>query len=252
MDFIVLGGILGAMMMVAGTILRDLLPPRLRIRDDDTPWVTVRDRRRAARASLVGGRLATLAGIAILTATVLLVVIEPSDRIALTVVIGLSVLTLAACVGWVAWYRYQESTGAIQRRQLMAIAGRLAPVDAQEPAGRASRPRDTGRSGLDQRRSDRDRPVMAGSNRSARQDSGSRRNDRGEVPDRESLGSDRSQWAGGAAARRQTRPRLDVPGRPTHRPATPVASLPIDRPPDDPDREPARPSPVPPVRRSSP
>lgn len=124
-DFIVLGGVLGAVVMVAGTVLRDLMPRRLRIAGDDTPWVDVRDRRRTVRSALVGGRLATIAGVLVLLATALLVVLDPSDGIALTVVVGLTVAGVLGCVGWVVWYRYQESSGAIQRRQMRLIASRL-------------------------------------------------------------------------------------------------------------------------------
>ena len=128
MDFIVLGGVLGAAMIVLGTILRDLVPRRLRIASDDTPWVEVRDRRRTVRIALAGGRLVTIAGAVVLLATVLLVLLGTGDGIALAVVTGLTLVGLAACLGWVLWYRYQESSGTIQRRQMRLIASRLGPA----------------------------------------------------------------------------------------------------------------------------
>ncbi len=114
--------------MVAGTVLRDLIPRRLRIPSDDTPWVTVRDRRRTVRSALVGGRLLTIAGIAVLLATVVMVFLDTADTAAFAVVVGLTLSGAVACVGWVLWYRYRESTGAIQRRQLQLVASRLGAV----------------------------------------------------------------------------------------------------------------------------
>lgn len=115
-------------MMVAGTVLRDLIPRRLRVPGDDRPWVTVRDRRRTMRSALAGGRLLTIAGIVILLATVVMVFFDTADTAAFAIVVGLTLIGLIASVGWVLWYRYQESTGAIQRRQLQLIASRLGAV----------------------------------------------------------------------------------------------------------------------------
>lgn len=92
------------------------------------PWVDVRDRRRTVRSALVGGRLATIAGAVVLLATVLLVGLDSSDGVALAAVLGLTLLGLVACAGWVLWYRYQESSGAIQRRQMRLLASRLGPA----------------------------------------------------------------------------------------------------------------------------
>ncbi len=166
-DFIVLGAILGAITMAAGTVLRDLVPRRLRVDDDDTPWVTVRDRRRVVRVAVVGGRLLTIAGITILAATVALVLLDAADRVALGLVVGLTVLAIIACAGWVVWYRYQESTGAIQRRQLQAIAGRLGRASQQTSDGQSTGARGANRAGINGRQPGPTRPVMASSAQAA-------------------------------------------------------------------------------------
>ncbi len=115
-------------MMVAGTLLRDLLPRRLRIPGDDTPWVDVRNRRRTVRSALAGGRLLTIAGVILLFATTLMVLLDTVDTTAFAVVVGLTLLGLVGSAAWVLWYRYQESTGAIQRRQLQVTSSRPGPA----------------------------------------------------------------------------------------------------------------------------
>ena len=224
MDFIVLGTILGAIMMVVGTVLRDLVPRRLPVGDDEAPWVTVRDRRRVVRVSLLGGRVATIAGVTILLTTLVLVLIDPSDRVALTLVIGLSILAFLGCAGWIVWYRYQESTGAIQRRQLRAIARRLGRVDEPTSSDRTSASRGASQTGaVDDRASD-GRPVMAPSARSATSRRDGRRDERGHR-DQEPVSPNRARPAGDAASRGRTRPRLDDRDQASTRSPVPSASL---------------------------
>ena len=140
-DFIVLGAILGAGMMVAGILLRDLVPRRFPVVADETPWIEVRDQRRTIRTVRVAGRLATVAGVTVLLVTVVLVLLDASDGIAWTTVTGVAMVAVLAAVGWVFWYRYQESSGAIQRRQLRAVAARLGTTSGRSTGRETSPPR---------------------------------------------------------------------------------------------------------------
>lgn len=149
MDFIVLGGMLGAVMMVVGTVMGDVIPRRFPTMGDDTPWVDVRGRRRTARTLRAAGRISTVVGLLILAVTVVLVLVDAGDRTAWATVIGVTVVLLLAAVAWTFWFRYQESSGAIQRRHLRAIRARLGSVNRPsgaevESSGTERRRRQTG------------------------------------------------------------------------------------------------------------
>lgn len=230
-DFIVLGGILGAVMVVAGTVLRDLLPRRLRVPGDDTPWVAVRDQRRTVRSALVAGRLLTISGIVVLLATVVLVFLQIADMVGFTIVVGLTVLGVVACAGWLLWYRFQESTGAIQRRQLQLIATRLgSPRRVKAPADQppAREEKVAPRSGA--------RPAPEANQRSRAHDV-SRPADRGQIRSRPEAPRDsrhpsrRDYGQHGSSRRAERDPALREPGHTDHRPTAPRNDRLTPRPP---------------------
>jgi hypothetical protein len=144
-DFIVLGSILGAILIAAGRACVELVPWRLPAPSDDQEWLEVRDRRRLVRLLRAGGRMLVVVGVVLLLTTGVLVVMGASDRVALTTVLIVGIGGMLAAAGLLGWYRYQDSTGAIQRRQLRAIRSRLGstqPGNARrhdEQAGRTAR-----------------------------------------------------------------------------------------------------------------
>lgn len=161
MDFIVLGGMLGAVMMVVGTVMGDVIPRRFPTMGDDTPWVDVRGRRRTVRTLRAVGRISIMVGLLILAVTVVLVLVDAGDGTAWATVVGVTVVLSLAAIAWTFWFRYQESTGAIQRRQLRAIRARLGP--ANRPSGAEVGPTGTERRRLQAgtSRGDRERRSIA-------------------------------------------------------------------------------------------
>ena len=214
-------------MMVAGTVLRDLLPRRLRIPGDDTPWVEVRDRRRSVRSALAAGRLLTIAGVIVLIATVLMVLLDTGDTLAFAVVVGLTLLGLLGSAAWVLWYRYQESTGAIQRRQLQLLSSRLGSARPVERSRDRRQPADDATAPASGRRPDPDAEPRSARRASALPDP--RGLDRPERTERESRRTPDSQVERAGAARRAERSPARREPHADHHPVAPRNDRPAPR-----------------------
>ncbi len=250
-DFIVLGSILGAILIAAGRACTDLIPRRFPPPSDEQGWLEVRDRRRLVRLLHAAGRLMVILGLGLLVVTAGLILLSASDGTALAVVLALAIGGVLVGAGLLAWYRYQDSTGAIQRRQLDVVRARLGPArNEQKGSTRGARPATAGRPreagghpGNPESRDQRDRSgdprrdeargagaLRAGSGRDVRPDQG--RHEGGlrttagvehrPVAEPRSARDDHAAWrpdANGRPGRQMTEP-----GRPARRPIGPQPS----------------------------
>lgn len=130
-DFIVLGIGLGALLLVASVILRDLVPRRLGVASDDLSWAVVRHRRRSARLALAAGRTAVIGGSLLLVVTGLLILLDAGNGLGWIITLVVSVVALAAAGGWTLWTRARDSSGVAARQAAHAAKARIDAEKAQ-------------------------------------------------------------------------------------------------------------------------